>query len=127
MGLHKRILVVDDEERVLFVLSHALQRAAANYDVITARDGGEALRQINESSFDLLITDLRLPVMDGVALTKAIRGAKPAIPVIWITAYGNSEARAEGEQLSVYRILDKPVEIAEIREVVQQALRSAAN
>jgi DNA-binding NtrC family response regulator len=118
----KRILVVDDEDRVLMVLREGLAMLGEGYEIATAQNGLEALGKVKERAFDVLITDLRMAGMDGEALTEAVRAWNPSVRVIWITAYNCHEVRAEAERLSVYRCLDKPVDIEEIRAVVLQVL-----
>ena len=120
----KHILVVDDDERVLFVLRRALMRLSDGYEIVTAQNGREALDEINARPFDLVITDLRMPGMDGVGLTEKIRALSSDTVVIWITAYGCHKVEAEAARLSVYECLEKPLKVTEIRRVVQEALRS---
>jgi DNA-binding NtrC family response regulator len=120
----RRILIVDDDERVLFVLHHALVRLSREYDVMTARNAHEALDEIKKMPFDLVISDLKMRGMDGVELTEAVRTLSPSTIVVWITAYGGEQTDAEAQRLGVYRCLDKPVEVDEIRQVVREALTS---
>ncbi len=124
MTVPKRILVVDDEQSVLFVLHNGLLKLDDGYDVEVdkARDGREALERLRQLSFDLLITDLRLPGMDGIELTKAARELDPDIAVIWITAFDCHSTSRDAQRLGVYRCLDKPLEIDEIRSVAREAL-----
>ena len=124
MKKSKRILVVDDDERVLLVVHDALMRLGCEFEIATARNGREALEKVREAPFDLIITDLRMPDVDGIALTEAIREIDLEVAVIWMTAYGCHTTRAEAARLAVYRCLDKPVEIGEIRDAVRQALRA---
>ena len=114
-----KLLIVDDDHAVLNQLKWAL---GDEYEVETAQSGVEALSKFKEMGFDLVITDLRMADMDGVELTEAIRAWDPVAMVIWITAYDCHKMRAEAERLSVYRCLDKPLELPEIRAVVSQAL-----
>jgi rubredoxin/CheY-like chemotaxis protein len=125
MGARKRILVVDDEERVLFVLHSALQKLSDAYEIVTARNGHEALDKFKETPFDLIITDLRMPGINGVELTETIKALNASTIVIWITAYGCHTVHDEAARLAVYGCLDKPLEIADIRQSVQKALESA--
>lgn len=120
----RRILIVDDDERVLFVLHHALARLSREYDVMTTRNAHEALDEIRKMPFDLVISDLKMRGMDGVELTEAVRTQSPSTIVVWITAYGGEETDAEAQRLGVYRCLAKPVEVDEIRQVVREALTS---
>jgi CheY-like chemotaxis protein len=123
--MQKRILVVDDDEWVLFVLLHTLTSLGSEYDVVTAKTGAEAWAKAQEERFDLLITDLGMPAPDGVELTEMIRAQSPDTVVVWITAYGGPAIRPEYRRLDVYRCLEKPVEVAQIRQVARQALDSA--
>ncbi|MBN1261247.1 MAG: response regulator [Anaerolineae bacterium] len=121
MTIPKRILAVDDEERVLFVLRESLKGLGDAYEIITAHSGREALTKAEEQAIDLLITDLRMPDVDGVALTQALRTSQPELRVIWITAY-NSYA-AEAQRLDIRQYLRKPLDVEEVREAALTALR----
>ena len=120
MGTY-RILIVDDNEHVRFVLASALKRVS-DYTVVEAENSIEALERAREEPFDLLITDLRLPRMNGLALTSAFASLRPDKPVIWITAYGCRRVKRRGEKLRIHCCLDKPLEIHEIRSAVREAL-----
>jgi CheY-like chemotaxis protein len=122
MTEHKRILVVDDEPMVLFILHDALQALGSDYEIVTARNGLEALSSAQKSPFDLVITDLSMPGMGGIELTEAIKTQRPATPVIWITAYDSHDARADAKRLHVYSCRDKPLEISEILCLAKTAL-----
>jgi len=122
MGEHKRILGVDDEARVLFVLRHALARVIEQYEVETASDGREALQKLAEMNFDLVLTDLRMPDLGGIELSREVRAHSPDTAIIWMTAFGSYSVAAEAEELRVDSCLDKPVKIDRIREAVRDAL-----
>ena len=122
MDVRKRILIVDDEENVLFTLRATLAKLDNGADIVTAPSGRQALEKVREMSFDLVLTDLKMPDMDGVAMTEAIRALHAGIVVIWMTAYGCCAVQAEAERLGVYRCLDKPLEVTEIRRIVGKAL-----
>jgi DNA-binding NtrC family response regulator len=124
MGRRKRILVVDDEANVLFIMHDALIRLGNEYEIVTAQHGHEALGKVRTMPFDLVFTDLRMPDMDGVALTQAIKTVNPNTVVIWMTAYGCHSVRAEAALLMIYDCLDKPVEVAEIWRIAREALQS---
>ena len=119
-----QILVVDDDEHVRFVLSNALDRVDG-LTVVVAGNSLDALAMAREQPFDLLLTDLRLPRMNGLALTSAFRKLYPDTPVIWLTAYGCYQMKHQSETLNVYQCLNKPVEIQEIRDVTMEALENA--
>ncbi len=123
----ERILVVDGDESVLFVLGSALKKVGDHQriEIVTAQDSQQALERFQQEEFDLVITDLRLPGMDGVRLTEGIRMSDSDVIVIWITAYDCYKAGPDARRLSVYRCLDKPLEIDEIRATVREALDEA--
>ena len=123
MSAHKRVLVVDDEDKILFVVRHALSRLGEDCQVETACNGRQALEIARTIPFDLVVTDLRMPELDGIALTEALRELDPDPQVIWMTAYHCRAHEAEMERLGVCCCLDKPIEIGEIRRVVGEALR----
>jgi DNA-binding NtrC family response regulator len=119
-----RILVVDDDERVLFVLRRALLAFQNECEIVTASDGRQALSKAEEIPFDLVITDLKMPGVDGISLTQAIRDLNSGTVVVWITAYGCAQVSDEVRRLSVYECLEKPLRIDEIRRVVREALEN---
>ena len=120
--MKKRVLVVDDDRVVLLVLRDALRRLDEDCEVITARDACEALDALRLHAFDVMVTDLTLPGITGVALTEAARRLSDGMPILWITAYGCHNVCREGAELGVVCCLDKPVEIRQIREAVRAAL-----
>jgi CheY-like chemotaxis protein len=120
----RRILVVDDEERVRYVLEIALRNLGSEYEIVTAPDGEEALRRLGEGGVDLMITDLYMPRLSGVELTEAVRQSGAQTPVVWLTGHGCQERYDEAQRLQVYSCLDKPVELAEIRRVAREALKA---
>lgn len=122
MDAYKRILVVDDEEQVIFVLRNSLKKLGDMYEVVTATNGQEALDKARNAPFDLLITDLKMPGMSGVALTEAIRTIDPDMKVVWVTAYDQWEA--EAKRLGVYRYVLKPLDVDEIRRIAREGLEA---
>jgi CheY-like chemotaxis protein len=111
----KRILVVDDDERILFVLEHALLSLAPDTEVITATNAAQALEQVSEVRVDLVLTDLRMPGQDGISLTSDLRLLIPTTPVIWVTAHHGPAVSEEARRLGVFGCLTKPADLAEIR------------
>jgi DNA-binding NtrC family response regulator len=118
----RRILVVDDDESVLAVLRDVLIRLGQGYEIVTAGDGRDALAIVGQMRFDLVITDLMMPDVDGIVLTQHIRESTSDTAVIWMTAYGCHRVRAEAARLAVYCCLEKPVEVGRIRQTVREAL-----
>lgn len=122
----RRILIADDDPAVLLILQATLERMENGYGIVAARDGAEALQEVLSQPFDLVITDVRMPGLDGIELVEAIRASKVTVAVIWITAYGCQNLRSECERLNVYCCLDKPLRIGEIRRAAKEALASKA-
>src|SRR5690606_35519104 len=84
-----RILIVDDEEYVVFTLKEGLQKLP-NCEVYTASRGSEALEHFKKQPFDLLITDYKMPGMDGITLATQIRHMYPQTAIVVVTAYGDN-------------------------------------
>jgi CheY-like chemotaxis protein len=125
MIAHKRILVVDDEAMVLFIFREALQSLGNANQIVTVQSGLEALNEFTQEPFDLVITDLSMPGMDGVQLTEAIRSVNPHAAMIWITAYGCQNVVTEAQRLGVMYCRDKPLEVQEILQMAEDALNGS--
>ncbi len=126
MHNRKRILIIDDEESVVFTLSKALGKVEGDYEIVTAQSGHEALEHIRSGFFDVIITDLNMPGIDGIELTETVQAVDPSALIMWITAYGDDAVKERADRLDVHRYLTKPLNIAEIRHNVQDALKIAA-
>jgi DNA-binding NtrC family response regulator len=117
------ILIVDDEPEVLATLADLVR--AFGYDVIEASDAESALPVIRGGrSLDLVITDLRLPGMNGVDLLAEIKRALPAVPVIMLTGHCSVESFIQTQSRGVYEYINKPVRAAELRRIIQMAIAS---
>ena len=127
MAVPKRILVVDDEEGVLFVLRNTLIKLGSEYEIVTAHDGREGWELARERPFDLVITDLKMPVMSGLELTEAIKASQPETTVVWMTAHSFFGTKEDAARLEVYRCLEKPLAVTEIRQVAREALQINGN
>jgi excisionase family DNA binding protein len=115
-----RVLVVDDEAGIRDLLSKTL--ALAEYDVETAADGRAALVALRNQSYDLLITDLKMPGMDGLALIHEARRLAPHLPAIVITAYSTEASAIEAVNLGVSGYLTKPFRITKILSTAAKIL-----
>ncbi len=114
------ILVVDDEPAQRQLLSGSLQ---THYTVTTASDGLEATRLLSARSFDLIITDERMPGMNGLELIRWVRERTPEIPIIVLTAYGSVETAVDAMKLGAQEYLTKPLKSPdELRLLVRKAL-----
>lgn len=112
----KRILVVDDEENTRIALTRLLSREG--YEVQTAANGLEALNRLRQSSFELIITDLNMPEMNGLAFLRELNREFPSSNVIMITAYGEVESYLEALNLGAFEYLNKPLRVEELRKVM---------
>jgi CheY-like chemotaxis protein len=126
METQKHILVVEDEAAQRYVLQRTLSRIGDGCQVEVAANGEEALDKIRETSFDLILTDLYMPAMGGVAFTEAVRALDPRTAVVWITAHDCHLFSREAERLGVRSCLDKPVRIEHIRETIRRSLPERA-
>ncbi len=118
----KQILVVDDEPNLRRVLSAQLSRDG--YDVHTAEDGEQALSVIRDNHIDLVITDLRMPKMDGMELLRSALALDEELPVIMITAHGTVDNAVEALKTGAFDYITKPFDQAEVRTIVKKALRT---
>jgi two-component system, NtrC family, response regulator AtoC len=94
------------------------------FEVATAENGADALRQLQDESFDLVVTDLRMPEMDGMELLAACRAGWPGLPVILITAHGTVDSAVEAIKAGAYDYVTKPFDRDELRQVIDKALRA---
>jgi CheY-like chemotaxis protein len=117
----QRILVVDDEENVALTLQAGLE-SLPDCEVAVATSGEQALRLFRQQPFDLLITDYRMPDIDGLALAAQVRELHPQVAIIMVTAYGSDALQQDAARSAILHVLDKPVGIAEIRQAARQAL-----
>lgn len=112
----KRILVVDDEENTRIALTRLLSHEG--YKVQTASNGLEALDALRLSPVELIITDLNMPEMDGLAFLRELNREYPASNVIMITAFGEVESYLEALNLGAFEYLNKPLRLEELRKVM---------
>jgi CheY-like chemotaxis protein len=127
MKVRNHILVVEDEPAQRYILQRTLSKIDDGCQVEVAANGEEALDKVRETSFDLILTDLGMPKMGGVAFTEAIRDLAPRTIVVWITAYDCYLFESEAERLDVQCCLDKPLRVEQIRETVRQCLSAHQN
>src|SRR5689334_23160832 len=118
----KQILVVDDEPNLRRVLSAQLDRDG--YDVHTAEDGAQGLAILEEHHIDLVITDLRMPKVDGMELLRRALALDPELPVVMITAHGTVDNAVEALKTGAFDYVTKPFDQVEVRTIVRKALRT---
>lgn len=116
------ILIVDDEARILLLLQSLLK--ANGYQVTTVKSGDEALKALNDTSFDLIVTDLRMAPMDGLELLKEVKSLYPLLPIVLLTAYASVESAIEALKCGAFDYIAKPFKVDELLNVVQRAVDS---
>ena len=117
-----RILIAEDEDDVRGLLARALRQDG--HAVVTAGDGAEALDILvrEQGAFELLLTDIRMPVMDGIALALATARDYPAVTILLMTAYADQRERASGLNRLIHDVVTKPFTLATLRAAVNDAL-----
>ncbi len=117
------ILIVDDDEMIIELLETILVESG-NYTILKALNGREALDVINQTEeIDLVLTDLKMPVMGGMELLAEIRRIRPDIPVVILTGYGRREHVIEALRLGASNFLLKPQEVEMVYAVVNKIIR----
>jgi two-component system response regulator AtoC len=117
----KRVLIADDEINIRRVLEAILRRDG--YEVVTAANGDEALAGMNRG-ISTVITDLKMPGLDGMGLLKKLTVDFPDVPVVMITAHGSVESAVEAVKLGAFDYVEKPFDQEQIRQIVAKALRT---
>ena len=115
----KRILIVEDKEGMRRVLTETFQ---GKYEVEEVSRGDEAIQKIKDNDFHVVVTDLRLPGQDGIAVLEAVKQSRPATLVIVITAHGSVEGAVDAMRKGAYDYILKPFSIAELELKVEKAL-----
>ena len=117
-----RILIAEDDEAVRALVRRALE--LDGHEVVAAEDGGEALDRLQgeDGRFDLLLSDIRMPVMDGIALALTAARDFPALRILLMTGYAEQRERAHGLEAIIQDVVQKPFTLAEIRRAVAAAL-----
>lgn len=121
----KNILVIDDEELVIESLKKLLRREG--YEVTIAESGKEALQKIKDINFDLIVSDIRMPGMDGIEIIKNIREYfmqknMKQVPEIFITGVSSEESLRSAQELKVADYIYKPFDIVDFLNVVKRNL-----
>ena len=116
------ILAVDDEENIRNLITYTFKEH--NLEVMTAENGKAAITILENNPIDVIITDLLMPTMTGLALIREMKKRKSAIPIIIITAYGNTEMVKEIIAEGVFRLIEKPLDFDILVPIVQDAIEN---
>src|SRR5437870_3430101 len=116
----EKILVVDDEQSMAQFLAIVLRKEG--YQVSTVQSGRDALDKVRAENFDVVITDIRMPGMDGIQLLQGIKKHDPSVPVVIMTAYASQQSAIDAVNLGAFQYLIKNAKNDEIKLVVRNAL-----
>ena len=117
----KQILLVDDEENTSLILGEILKQEG--YCVLIASNGKEALNVLNHQSIDLVLTDIKMPEMDGMKFLEEIAKGKFNLKVIVITAYAQIESYLNACDLGAFEYLKKPLDLIDLKLIIRKALQ----
>lgn len=119
-----RILLTEDDDSVRAFVSRALQ--LDGHEVETACHGVEAMERLTENGgrFDLLVTDVKMPIMDGIALAHEAAGNWPGLPILLMTGFADQRERAQDLADVIRDVVTKPFTLQQIREAVSEAVES---
>jgi len=120
--MEERILIVDDEEMICSIISRRLMREG--YSCATANNGKEALHHFYKDGFSLIISDIKMPEMNGIELLKRVKSVDPKMRVIMVTAYPEIDMAVEAMRLGAYDFIIKPADLELIVLSVKKALES---
>src|SRR2546428_1624855 len=115
-----QLLVIDDDAVTRELLTEVLQ--SEGYRVAACDSGPRALERAASERFDLAVTDVRMPEMDGIAVTRALKARDPSIQVIVMTAFGSVETAVEAIRHGAFDYVSKPMNLDEIKSTVRRAL-----
>jgi CheY-like chemotaxis protein len=117
-----RILIADDEESMRMLVARAI--AMDGHTTVTAQDGAEALEILTreDGAFDLLLSDIQMPVMDGIALALTAARDFPRVTILLMTGFADQRERASNLNAIAYDVVTKPFSVADIRAAVADAL-----
>ena len=120
--MKKKILVVDDSPFILKVINDMLTEL--NYDVTTADNGLNACEKVELHPYDMIITDLHMPIMDGIEFAKRVKliPNRRFIPIVMLSSEGDEEKIAEAKKTGISTFLQKPVKESKLKAILQVAI-----
>ncbi|MCG8605040.1 response regulator [bacterium] len=127
MTVSRNILIVDDEEDIAWGISKNLAKTGLNLEIECVETADEALAELNQKKFDLVVSDIRLPGRDGLELITDVRNKHPETKVIIMTAYGSPRTRQQVEDLGGFFYIEKPFNVGYLKQIVFEALELDGN
>lgn len=118
-----KLLLVDDDESLLRLLSLRLQ--SEGYEVQSASSGQDALKMLNTGHYDMVLSDLRMPGLDGISLFEEIVALRRDIPVVLMTAHGTIQDAIDATQRGIMGFLTKPIDHQKLRDILDKALKQS--
>ena len=118
----KNVLIVDDENRFVLSLAAGLEAYKDQFNVLTAANGKKAIDFLTSTPVDLVVTDLRMPVMDGFKLLAYLGSNFQSIPIIVMTAYATGDTKSFLKNMGTLRLLEKPINFDELAHAIQNGL-----
>lgn len=115
-----RILITEDEDSLRSFVARALR--LDGHETMEAADGAEGLERLSEGAFDLLLSDIRMPVMDGIELAHQAADRFPGLKILLMTGYAEQRERADDLAVKIVDVVSKPFSLPDIRLAVAQAL-----
>ena len=125
-GSKKNVLIVDDEKSYLLSLLQGLEAYASDFNTLSAPNGRVALDVLKTHSIDLVVTDLKMPELDGFGLLAHMTKNYPGIPAIVVSAYGTPDIKSRLKGIGNFKILEKPIEFQDFVEAIFSELQAAA-
>jgi two-component system, NtrC family, response regulator AtoC len=117
-----KVLIVDDEQNIRLVLAAMLKKEG--YEVVSATDGREALRVLKAGRIEVVVTDLKMPNLDGMGLLNCITEQYPEVPVIIITAHGTVATAVEALKKGALDYITKPFELEDLKNIISKAIKT---
>ena len=115
-----KILLAEDEEAVRAFVRRALE--GHGHAVVEVVDGGQALERLTDGGFDLLLSDIVMPVMDGIALALKVTAERPELPILLMTGFAAEKQRAHNLEALITEVLSKPFTMEQLLRAVDKAL-----
>lgn len=118
------ILIVDDEKKIVELLKETISKMSKDYKVLEAYNGKEALAVINKEKIDLVLLDIKMPVMSGVQVLTELHNKKMWLPIVVLTAYNVSDIEVKFQEFGIVDYLSKPLDMVMLKSTIEQVLKN---